>query len=88
MPNYKEMIAKFGTGADQKFNSLDLSSRIEETKTRIEDSAKNSDPIKATINDHFNNSVTGAGNADVLKAFNSYGCSNDSLNFYFVVSIV
>ena len=82
MPNYKEMITKFGTGADQKFNSLDLSSRIEETKTRIEDSAKNSDPIKATINDHFNNSITGAGNADVLKSFNSYGFSNDSLNFY------
>ena len=58
-----------------------LKDAVTETKKQIGDVANNSEPLKRTLNDAYGNSLTSVGTDDKVKSFESYGFSNDTLNW-------
>lgn len=57
--------------------SMTLFDQVEEHKSIIEDSLKDSKPIK----DAYGNSLSAIGNNDKVETFTNYGFSNDTLNW-------
>lgn len=75
-------ILKLLIGADDGSGDT-LKDSVIETKKRIKDVANNSEPLKKTLTltDAYGNSLTSVGTDDKVKSFESYGFSNDTLNW-------
>ena len=68
-------------GLNNKAYTFTLIDSIEQTKDTITKAIKDSKVIETTINDAYGNKLTATGTYDVVKSFNSYGFSNDTLNW-------
>lgn len=62
---------------NKSFHAASLSDSLETSLDRISTLAKDSIPM----NDHYRNTLSATGSADVVEAFTSYGYNNDTLNW-------
>lgn len=68
-------------GLNNKAYTFTLMDSVEKTKDNISKTIEGSKVIQTTVNDAYGNKLTATGTYDVVKSFNSYGFSNDTLNW-------
>lgn len=59
----------------------DFEDKLSGTKQKCSDLIKDSVAVKASLKDHYGNSLTATGTDDKVADFSTYGFSNDSLNY-------
>lgn len=76
---FKDAVIK--EDAKASFNAVSLQQSLQHTKDEIIEHSKTSEALKASLNDHYRNTLTATGTADKVESFASYGYNNDTLNW-------